>query len=311
MEKYSGWRDPGTGVHPFLHPQPQKRDQFLGLYLKYILGGPLAVLKLLVIIPLLLIVFVADVLAILLIEPHLKQLWRQVWYFVGFRLILGLCGCYWIPTRTAVAKRKQIQKQTVFDKTIYVANHSSYLDIFYLACWRAPVFLKVFEDGTVKEISVWQALLEFGLPLKKGSGQSLKQYLLTSSRPVAIFPEGTTSNNKGMLQFAPVFPSHVEDVKFNIFMYGFKYIYDEFCPAYTTGSRFGHLFKVLMQWYNTLDVVRIEIAKSRQAMIDSKEDVAGALQVEIGHHTRLRRIGKNLKDKESFLEFFKQKNQKS
>jgi hypothetical protein len=59
--------------------------------------------------------------------------------------------------------------------------------------------------------------------IEAGPVQQLEQILKTADRPVVIFPECTTSNGRGMLRFADVFPGmNVPVSAFKIFVMCFR-----------------------------------------------------------------------------------------
>eukprot|EP00126_Sphaerothecum_destruens_P000412 Sdes_comp10467_c0_seq1m2169 len=68
--------------------------------------------------------------------------------------------------------------------------------------------------------------------------------------PIVIFPEGTTSNGKSLLQFLPFLadPKQPENTiplhKITFQIVGLKYPFQQFSPAFTCGSLFSHLFQL-------------------------------------------------------------------
>lgn len=111
------------------------------------------------------------------------------------------------------------------------------LDIYHF-CRYNPVFTRVYPDApknkNMQRIGFWNALrLCAKMPVLTSDSKelsSLKQIAADASKhrrgPVVVFPEGTTSNGRALLKFAPVFrefqPSD-RNVRFHLF--AFRYIY--------------------------------------------------------------------------------------
>jgi 1-acyl-sn-glycerol-3-phosphate acyltransferase len=117
------------------------------------------------------------------------------------------------------------------------------------------VFLQASYDGKVSAVGVFRAFL--GLDITKSSKQSLGQYLKTrkSASPIVIFPEGTTSNGKAILSFLPILSDlALKDLDSTVTILGLKYPYQNYCPAYTTGSKWWHFANLLGQvfYFNTV-----------------------------------------------------------
>lgn len=66
--------------------------------------------------------------------------------------------------------------------------------------------------------------------------------------PVVVFAEGTTTNGRALLKFAPVFEDYKADQKDGNFqIMSFKYDYGNMPPTYTVGNQFYHFFKLCSQ----------------------------------------------------------------
>ncbi|KAF9435802.1 hypothetical protein BGZ76_005486 [Entomortierella beljakovae] len=203
-----------------------------------------------------------------------------------------------------------------------------------------PVFTQIYSDTlTVRRVSVWEAILLSGsypepsppagveaLPLmdfikvmhKKGHG------------PVVLFPEGTTTNNRAILKFVPIFKDFtVPETSVNITIITLKYDYHKFAPTFTVGldnsSRLGHLFRTCAQLYNTLSVKSLAPEDSPShpnfspmdglsnspsgAVIGAAEPVGddpfGGVVINLmGRVSRFRKLGLSVQDKADFLDYF-------
>lgn len=97
--------------------------------------------------------------------------------------------------------------------------------------------------------------------LKKQSCMSffnLIDYARRQHRPIVLFPEGTTTNGRGLLQFiAPkMFDPWISELAnepkntrstVKLHIYALKYIYTDMSPSFTVGSKVKHLFQVVLQ----------------------------------------------------------------
>ncbi|KAI8930343.1 hypothetical protein BC831DRAFT_440152 [Entophlyctis helioformis] len=344
MEKYSGWRDPGTGIQPFLAPKPPRKDDsvirtiVLGLK-NYVVGPPLAAIKLAVIAVAGVLAYLLDLVGLVLSGvPGVHHTWRHIVYGLIGRIVLLLGGFWWISS-TSVSLRRGARRPAGADdrssaaKTgrpsvdLIVANHSSYIDVIYFGFRYAPVFLHVAANGHVRPMTFWQALssagsypdLDDAKDLVK-LGDYIKQ--ITKSAvfvpPIVVFPEGTTSNGRGLLKFLPVFKDvDLDELNVQIHIVGLKYVYDEWCPTYTVGSRLSHAFWTLAQFSNTLEVrqlppaeVSISLDPSTVASVSVSPDeglVGSQVSSQLGQLLRVRKTSKNAVDKRSFLDFYEER----
>ncbi|GAA5831490.1 hypothetical protein JCM11251_004042 [Rhodosporidiobolus azoricus] len=224
MEKFSRWRDPSTGVQPFLYPLPASAEplapaiKILLTPFAALLGG----LRTLVIVLLLgaQLVLVGGVLRVFSVVPPAYAALSRACNASIARLILAVIGVLWIKVETVQLKRTGRSPPNVpftpKKGDIIVANHSSYIDLLYLAFRYNPTFLLPLSSpstpgkiSSFRRVSLIQAILSCGqLPQqpKPGQGESLQQALERANGPVVLFPEATTSNNRALLKFAEVAP---------------------------------------------------------------------------------------------------------
>ncbi|KAJ3324772.1 hypothetical protein HDV06_006080 [Boothiomyces sp. JEL0866] len=323
MEKYSGWRDAGTGIQPFLHPQPPRIESAVFQFVKYNILGPIqGSVKFCLILVLGSILFIADFLSQLLIVPILVHSWQRLFHLVIGRLILFLSGFYWIDSSTIQIKKLLKPNAVGNGRKFIIANHSSYLDILYftfryISLTRfSPIFLQVSKDGKVRGVSGWQMLGECSQILDFKDGLALKQYLKEdrTGLPLVIFPEGTTSNGRGVLQFLPVFEGfNPQEFNLCVQVVGLKYEWNEFCPCFTTGHLFGHYWAVLNQFSNSLKVLYLDPSQiglstdPKQAYNKFEGLIGSQLATYLAQTLRTRKVGKSALDKVTFLEYFNER----
>lgn len=181
MEKFSTWRDKGTGIAPFM---PTERR--LGA-LDYVA----AVAKL----------------------PVFALLWLGLWVFPGS----AIAAMWWLAggvvdfSVDSVRKNKiaEINRHRPGPGSVVVANFASPLDlvaIFLASTARiGQISVIVPRKGELYELSFWEALrVPFVDPAETGSlpfGRKSADLAHLANKLVVIFPEGTTSNGQGTLPF--------------------------------------------------------------------------------------------------------------
>ncbi|KAK3811457.1 MAG: hypothetical protein J3R72DRAFT_463406 [Linnemannia gamsii] len=355
MEKFSRWRDQGTGIQPFLPPVPANADhspiQKVFTAVLMIIKPVTGIVKL-ILVGILSLAFVLLETVGLIFTPvaPLHRLYHRLISTVFIRAILILLGFFWIKNETVTLRRgrssgagsraQASSRRTTPSGELIVCNWSSYIDILYLAFRFDPVFTQMYSTTlTVRQITLWEALRQAGsypelsppegvetLPLldfvkdmhKKGSG------------PVVIFPEGTTTNNRAILKFVPIFKDwSVPETSIEIKIMALKYDYQKFAPTFTVGLdnsyRFGHLFRTCAQFSNTLSVKTLAQDESpsnahfsaieglsstpsgaASGVVEPvEEDSLGSVMINLmGRMTRFRKLGLNVKDKADFLDYF-------
>ncbi|KAI8979202.1 hypothetical protein BDF20DRAFT_905963 [Mycotypha africana] len=231
MEKYSKWRDPGTGIQPFLPPvTPRVDSNFLAISrrgIRLVVGSMQGIVRisLIAMVTLLYILLVPISGSALTIIPPLKRYWNNVWTGLLLRLALFLMGFFHIKTETLSIRKSResnhAEKPKVQHGDIIIANWTSYIDILYLAYKYNPIFTQVFMDSDkVKVIGLWEAIQLTGkMPVSKPStverSYTVKELSDKAKRgkwgPVVVFPEGTTANGRALLKFAPLFQDYSMD----------------------------------------------------------------------------------------------------
>ncbi|CAG8457179.1 1029_t:CDS:10 [Ambispora leptoticha] len=280
MEKYSRWRDSGTGIQPFLPPVPSRQEsnlfEAIGKILSFLIKPVLGLAKfLLVILAALLLFLIVDVLGLLLIK--VKMVYRVYHYLFTCllaRIALFFMGFYWIRTERVSLRRGRVntlKSRGAFDSTrlksgdVIVSNWTSYVELIYLAFRYDPVFTEFYvSTNTLRPISLWTAIKITGQYPELNPPSGVKTYSITELSklaksndmgPIVVFPEATTSNGRALLKFNPVFRDlslPVED--FQILILNVKYEYENFSPTYTAGNKFWHFLRLCSEFKNQMNV---------------------------------------------------------
>ncbi|KAF9937203.1 hypothetical protein BGZ67_001545 [Mortierella alpina] len=308
--------DQGTGIQPFLPPVPANADhspiQKIFTAILLIVKPLTGAIKLILVGIVALGLVILQTLGILLspLAP-IHRVYHRLISAVLLRLILALLGFFWI-------KREVVTLRRGYD----------------------PVFTQIYHETlTVRQVSLWEALLLSGSypQLSPPEGvqtlpivEFVKSMQKKGAGPVVVFPEGTTTNNRAILKFVPIFKDcSVPETSIDITIMALKYDYHKFAPTFTVGLdnsyRLGHLFRTCAQFYNTLSIKSLAPEESPSnvhfSALDGlsstpsgaaigtieavEEDVLGGVIINLmGRVTRFRKLGLNVKDKADFLDYF-------
>lgn len=186
MEKFSNWRDKGTGISPFMpvdNPQQPLK--------KFLVNPVVVAVKL----PLLYILY-----AFTLMAPKPVLL-------VILKHIFGVSDIDLLVEGVRKLKTAEIDRKRPGLNHLVVANFISPIDVLLLFVISAAtsinsVVILLPRDGKLHALSFWQfakvPFLEPGAPL---NGAELADYATLKNKFVILFPEGTSSNNKAVLPF--------------------------------------------------------------------------------------------------------------
>jgi len=137
--------------------------------------------------------------------------------------------------------------------------------------------------------------------------------------PIVVLAEGTTTNNRTVLPFVPGLLTPSKEHQLQIV--GFKYTFKDFAPSYTVGSPFGHLFGLVCQLVNTLEVKYINLGETKELQLKyastpavaAKNAEAETFETDVGtklaNLLRVRRVRLTAADKVAFLDFYQQRQQ--
>ncbi|SCU94857.1 LAME_0F09626g1_1 [Lachancea meyersii CBS 8951] len=192
MEKFTNWRDKGTGIAPFLPtPPPLSQEKGLGL----VLNNVKFVFKAVCVFPLAL-------LALMMPEMVSKKLWL---------IVMKVLFSWSIQVAAQGVKKRDQRGELPATGHVYVVNCNCPLDalvLWFLA--QGPVAFCVplirGKSTRVFQLSVWQ-FFEFALNSGQihGDLSSFREVETVSqlkNQVVYVFAEGTTSNGKSVLPFA-------------------------------------------------------------------------------------------------------------
>ncbi|KAJ2230403.1 Vacuolar protein sorting protein vps66 [Coemansia sp. RSA 1722] len=332
MEKYSKWRDSGTGIHPFLQPTGARAHEtacgsVVDLGKRFLFGPVMAAVRMAALSVVAAVEVAASAIGSLLVVPSVRRGWERCTRCVLARLALFAMGFYSIDTkRISLQKgRRSANKDTetaVKSGDIILANHVSYIDVLYLVAAYNPVFVEMDNATTyARPISLWEALRAPARPtpalLPAGDARPLKSITEEARAkqrgPVVVFPENATTNGRALLQFLPLFEeAENQDEKSIVHLMALKYPFKAFSPAYSVGNQLGHLFSLCCQMYNSLAVRVLESSEvpriKESAMFcdaeDEPVDLDEAVRDKLTQLSRLRMTKLTAMDKRDFLAFY-------
>lgn len=334
MEKYSHWRDSGTGIQPFLPLKSPKSNSVVDDILYYIntfiLGPPIAVLRLLCISVIFILFLIQNAFLKIIPISSIKWLLGRIIFTSEIRLVLFHLGFIWIDSQkvTLTRGRKHTKKEDtcISHGDVIVCNCQSYVDIIYFMFRFNPTFVKIFENGKVKPISFLEAIKITGSypELKEEENAvSLKDIIKESKEkkigPIVVFPEGTTTNGRGLLKFLPVFKDFSPKDNINLHVYSIKYQFYGRNVSYTVGSKFVHMYKLCSRIYHIMNVKYLSAEESQFNDIASQADLPNSIiEGQLGAHIskligqvlRIRKTGLGAKDKKEFLDYYNEINKK-
>ncbi|KIV95779.1 hypothetical protein PV10_03394 [Exophiala mesophila] len=197
MEKFSQYRDKGSGIAPFLPIPPDPKGIRLPFhFFLFICRLPL------------LLIFALSYFALLQ--------WLPIGVFgrkVSLWCILGIPGIWWIDLQIDGVRKGSLAKNNTRlpqQGSIIASSRASPIDALYLAAIFDPAFVATYPyTRLVEPISLFQAICRsFTHPrVDPPSGThlvDLDTFLRqNSNRVTVIFPECTTTNGRGILPLSP------------------------------------------------------------------------------------------------------------
>ncbi|KAI0884155.1 uncharacterized protein GGS22DRAFT_164977 [Annulohypoxylon maeteangense] len=319
MEKYSQFRDRGSGISPFIpsttptSPVSKLLHGVLFLFrLPFFLGYSAFFFLFL------------DHLPSLLIPQVVRKL--LLW------TLLGIPGIWWVDLQLDGVKRGSLSQQpsTRFPgnarRSIIAAQFTSPVDALYLAAIFDPIFT-ISYPGTrkVQRVSLFRAiLLALAPPTSTPSNYNNLTTLraLVDQNPhrvIAVFPEMTTTNGKGILPFSPSLLSAPADA--HIFPVSMRYT----PPDITTpvpGAYLSFLWNLLGR---PTHLIRVRIAEGvtndsgattngdtplgsegeevdGERLTGEEQRLLDKIAEALARLARNKRVGLTLKDKAAFIE---------
>ncbi|KAH9823656.1 vacuolar protein sorting protein vps66 [Teratosphaeria destructans] len=201
MEKYGQYRDKGSGIAPFFPISPPPTSP---------LWLPWHIILVCFRFPLITFAWIVWLVIIQWLPAGSVLRKANQW------CLLGIPGVWWIDLQVDGVRRGSLaqtpKNRLPHPGTIIASSYTSPLDVLYLAAIFDPIFTQsVPNSKLVRPISQESALAACFCvqnPFSLGS-KGPKQLSLTDlmkqnpSRIIVVFPEGTTSNGRGILRLSP------------------------------------------------------------------------------------------------------------
>ncbi|KAL9058947.1 MAG: hypothetical protein Q9162_001505 [Coniocarpon cinnabarinum] len=213
MEKYSKYRDPGTGIAPFFPIPPAPAGYYVPVYL------------LLVAIRIPLLVAVGLTYFVIIQWLPVGSLGRKT----ALWTLLGIPGIWWVDLQVDGVKRGNLSKasnQLPGPGSIIVSSSTSPLDALYLAAIFDPVFTRCYTfSRRLQTVSLLSAMFQavspaslLGAPTASDANSnsdllSIPQLVKRNpTRVIVVFAESTTTNGRGIMPLSPCLASTPESV---------------------------------------------------------------------------------------------------
>ncbi|KAJ6787431.1 hypothetical protein PWT90_03271 [Aphanocladium album] len=211
MEKFSQYRDRATGIAPFL-PVTTTLSAFSAAYHALIFAVRLPL-------------FLAFALGYFALFHHLPL--PVIARKVALWCLMGIPGIWWVDLQLDGVKRGTLADQPrhrfPHGGTVIAANFTSPIDVVYLAAIFDPIFTLSFPSTRkVQRVGLFAAVLAALAPPPSRPGDrpadselvTLRELLERyPDRPIAVFPECTTTNGKAILPLSPGLLSCPADVQ--------------------------------------------------------------------------------------------------
>ncbi|KAJ3217877.1 hypothetical protein HDU67_007163 [Dinochytrium kinnereticum] len=255
-----------------------------------------------------------------------------------------------VGVRAKQEKQRSGSKSGIQAGDLIISNHSSYIDVIMLEMLYSPNYLFVHPSGKVQIITFRQAITQSTSypptdttppPIPSTPLTTLKEALKTSKahgKPLSLFPEGTTSNNRGLLKLTPALdldPNHDPDTRIHVV--GFRYLAqgiwggdERVSPTFTVstwvhggkGNRasvfgiMGHTFALASEVSHGLEVRILDGDEALEAFavrdagrstlggLEASSTLSGRAGLLLGQVTRLRMTGLALEDKRGFWDYY-------
>ena len=256
--------------------------------------------------------------------------------------LMSIPGIWWVDLQLDGVKRGALasapRERVPYAGSVIAASYTSPLDVLYLAAVFDPVFTVSYPGSRkVRRVGLLAALAhafsappapgKAGLPTTTGTGQLTDLAALTAACPdrvVAVFPEGGTTNGRGVLPLTPSLAAAPADRR--VFPVSMRYTPPDITtPVPGFGGFVGFLWKLLSRPTHT---IRVRIAEGVYNTSAAGEDGDeggdggdGEVTVEeqkvldkvaeaLARLGRSKRVGLTLKDKSAFVEAWRRKGRK-
>ncbi|KAK9468691.1 hypothetical protein V1512DRAFT_257677 [Lipomyces arxii] len=313
MEKFSQWRDKGTGIAPFLpHPSStfSSSESFVLLkILNVLLAVVSCVLKLVVLIPytLIHITFIVPVFGQTKFrQVSLKVILLVVGLWFWNIVVDGTRVSFWRLTNGLAVQKKQSPRHG----DIILSNFVSPIDPLIYSALFDPIFAVPDSDGYIKVMSLFKvSLLAMKLPetsLDKPGSISfidLQRLATKSHKVIVLFCEGTTTNGRAML--SPNIKDNLSTRELaiagaRVFPASVKYLPQDITTPLPPRSSIHYILRITSRWkaWN----VRLHMGP---AMSTDIEDLITACTDGICRLGRIKKVELNVKCKSDFAKAWK------
>lgn len=195
MEKFSAWRDKGTGISPFMPVDLVKTP-----LKKYLVDPVLLLVK----VPLFFLLYIVASVAP---KPAIKVALSHLFGFEDIDLLVEGVR----RTKTA-----DIDKNRPLANQVVISNWVSPLDVFLVyslsnALSLREIAIVVPKNGALYSVGAWETISVFFGEDISAVGKKIDNFSSLKGKLVVYFAEGTASNNRAVLLFAK-HPSNLFDV---------------------------------------------------------------------------------------------------
>ncbi|CED84567.1 hypothetical protein [Phaffia rhodozyma] len=336
MEKYSRWRDPGTGIQPFLTPIPPRSEAsplesvFTGI--RYVVGVVRAIPIVLCGILYLLTVEIIGGILSATTPSVIHRPYCRVASAVWTRLILLFLGALRLDVKfsASTSRGKSDLKNTWKPKAgdLIVSNWVSWIELLWFTYKFDPIFVFPSEASslgtppTVFTLPLSRTLLYTGYTPSTPPTSTIRETFSDvqtrakqQDRVLCLFPEGTTSNGRGVLKFEDVFGNHGERkgwTPFGIWLVCVKYPSPTpltSSATYSIPSAFpilAHLLKILTDFPPFVRGLptSFTLLAPNDSPLSSSPGLTEACAKGITTAGRLKRVGFGWEDKDAFFQAF-------
>ncbi|KIK65364.1 hypothetical protein GYMLUDRAFT_219320 [Collybiopsis luxurians FD-317 M1] len=194
MEKYSAYRDPGTGIQPFLTPVPSPSSRSTLLLItspaRYLIG----LIRLIVILVLAIcyVLIVKVLFTILLVIPPAQRVASAVVSSAIIRVVLFFLGFIWIPTEIVSKKRgRNYQNENTWNPgpgDLIISNWASWVELLWLAYRFDPVFVLPVSESVAGLVEAPSASPISHTPGRRPARTSMPDSSSTSRNPTSQIP---------------------------------------------------------------------------------------------------------------------------
>jgi 1-acylglycerol-3-phosphate O-acyltransferase len=262
MEKYSQFRDRGSGISPFLPHQSQVTSAaIVGNTILFLFRLPLFVL-------------VGGFFFLLLAHLPVPRVIRKVYLWC----LTTVSGIWWKDLQVDGVKRGHLSEQPgrmPQPGAIIAAQFTSPIDALYLGAIFDPIFTRSYPDSAkVQRISLREAVLLALAPVCVAPADpkkltTLRKLLADNPRRfVAVFPECSTTNGKGLLPLSPSLLSAPADAK--VYPVSIRYTPQDITTP-VPGAYFTFLWNLLSRATLHCMRVRIGAAVTREEFSDTSK----------------------------------------